>query len=156
MTTSRETDGDIAGEDEARQPGYVLDAHIGHVLRRAQQRHTTIFADAMPTEVTPTQFAALARLDQEGPCSQNHLGRLAAIDVATIKGVIDRLRQRGFVESRPDPNDKRRSVLELTAEGRAFLDGAYATARDVTERTLAPLTAREREQLLRLLTKISQ
>ncbi|MHB2266485.1 MarR family winged helix-turn-helix transcriptional regulator [Aliihoeflea sp. PC F10.4] len=135
-------------------PGYLLDAQVGHVLRRAQQRHTTIFAEAMPDGVTPTQFATLARLDQAGPCSQNHLGRLAAIDVATIKGVIDRLRQRGLVKSRPDPDDKRRSVLELTGEGKAFLAKAYAIALQVTEKTLEPLTERERAQLLRLLVKI--
>ena len=134
--------------------GYVLDAQVGHVLRRAQQRHTTIFAEAMPDGVTPAQFATLARLDQAGPCSQNHLGRLAAIDVATIKGVIDRLRQRGLVKSRPDPDDKRRSVLELTDEGKAFLDRAYVIALQITEKTLEPLTERERGQLLRLLEKI--
>lgn len=135
-------------------PDYLLDAQIGHGLRRAQQRHTAIFADAMPDDVTPAQFATLARLDQAGPCSQNHLGRLAAIDVATIKGVIDRLRQRGFVKSRPDPDDKRRSVLELTSEGKVFLDKAYPIALQVTEKTLEPLTERERTQLLRLLIKI--
>lgn len=134
---------------------YLLDVQVGHMLRRAQQRNTAIFAEAMPGAITPTQFAALARLDQAGPCSQNHLGRLAAIDVATIKGVIDRLRQRGFIKSRQDPDDKRRSVLELTGEGKAYMDEAYAYALQVSEKTLEPLTAREREQLLRLLAKIS-
>jgi MarR family transcriptional regulator, lower aerobic nicotinate degradation pathway regulator len=135
---------------------YILDEQVGHILRRAQQRHTMIFSERMPGDITPTQFAALARLDQWGPCSQNHLGRLAAIDVATIKGVIDRLRERGLVTTRPDLADRRRSVLELTDEGRAFLNAAYVAAHQVTEQTLEPLSAREREQFLKLLSRISQ
>lgn len=152
--TSRQSDDD---HPQARADlAYVLDEHVGHILRRAQQRHTMIFSERMPGDITPTQFAALARLDQWGPCSQNHLGRLAAIDVATIKGVIDRLRERGLVTTRQDLADRRRSVLELTEEGRSFLATAYVAAHKVTEQTLETLSAREREQFLKLLSRISQ
>jgi hypothetical protein len=54
----------------------------------------TIFAKEIGINLTPTQWAALAKLTETGPCSQNQLGRLAAMDVATIKGVIDRLTAR--------------------------------------------------------------
>ena len=63
------------------------------MLRLAQQRHTTIFASLMIEELTPTQWAAIAKLKEIGPSSQNLLGRLTAMDGATIKGVIDRLTQ---------------------------------------------------------------
>jgi cobyrinic acid a,c-diamide synthase len=66
---------------------YVLDDQIGFVLRRVTQRHLAIFSDAIP-EVTTTQFAALAKLAELGPLSQNHLGRVTAMDAATIKGVV--------------------------------------------------------------------
>ena len=69
----------------------MLDDQVGFVLRQAQQRHTTIFAAEMIEGLTPTQWAALAKLREVGACSQNHLGRLTAMDAATIKGVIDRL-----------------------------------------------------------------
>ena len=41
-------------------------------------------------------WAVLAKLTETGPCAQNVLGRLTAMDVATIKGVIDRLTARGL------------------------------------------------------------
>ncbi len=65
-------------------------------MRVAMQRHTSIFMSRMIEGLTQTQFAALAKLYEVGPCSQNHLGRLIYLDAATIKGVVDRLGVRGF------------------------------------------------------------
>ena len=53
--------------------------------------------------VTPTQFAALAKLHDLGAVSQNQLGRLTAMDPATICGVVGRLIERGYVRPSPDP-----------------------------------------------------
>ena len=100
---------------------YLLDAQIGFVLRQAHQRHTTIFASLMIDGMTPTQWAALAKLKEIGPSSQNLLGRLTAMDAATIKGVIDRLSKRGFTRTKPDPVDGRRLLVTLTDKGAAAL-----------------------------------
>ena len=83
------------------KPGYVLDEQIGFILRQVWQRHAMIFARDIGINLTPTQWAALAKLQETGPCSQNQLGRLTAMDVATIKGVIDRLTARGLTETSP-------------------------------------------------------
>ncbi len=64
--------------------GYVLDEQIGFVLRQVNQRHTSIFASRIGCDVTPTQWAALTKLREIGPTSQNELGRTTAMDVATI------------------------------------------------------------------------
>ena len=147
-------------DGEAKDAGgggpYRLDEQVGYVLRRAHQRHTALFGAHMIGGLTPTQFAALARLAETGPCSQNLLGRLTAMDVATIKGVVDRLRDRGLVHTAPDPEDRRRSVVALTEEGAAFTAEAQAVGREITRKTLAPLTERERGALLRLLGKIAE
>ena len=66
------------------RPSYILDEQIGFVLRQVWQRHATIFAREIGINLTPTQWAALAKLTETGPCSQNLLGRLTAMDVATI------------------------------------------------------------------------
>ena len=78
---------------------YVLDSQVGFILRQASQRHTALFASRMGAETTPTQWAALAKLHEIGPTSQNQLGRMTAMDVATIKGVVDRLMKRGLGRS---------------------------------------------------------
>ena len=58
------------------QGRYVLDDQVCFLLRVAMQRHTSIFTTRMIEGLTQTQFAALAKLYEVGPCSQNHLGRL--------------------------------------------------------------------------------
>ena len=65
------------------KPPYVLDEQVGFILRQVWQRHSAIFSREIGTNITPTQWAALSKLAEAGPCSQNQLGRLTAMDVAT-------------------------------------------------------------------------
>jgi MarR family transcriptional regulator, lower aerobic nicotinate degradation pathway regulator len=134
---------------------YALDRQVGFMLRLAQQRHTTIFASFMVEELTPTQWAAIAKLKEIGPSSQNLLGRLTAMDGATIKGVIDRLTRRGFTSTRPDPSDGRRLLVALTGRGDALYERAQSIGKHITEKTLAPLDANERAEFLTLLSKVT-
>jgi hypothetical protein len=93
---------------------YRLDDQVGFLLRVAMQRHTAIFMSRIVRGLTQTQFAAIAKLREVGPCSQNQLGRLIYLDAATTKGVVDRLEGRGFVTARPDARDRRRRAIALT------------------------------------------
>src|SRR5437763_13623296 len=93
---------------EVCMAGYRLEDQVGFVLRQAQQRHTALFSSLMIEGLTPTQWAALAKLAEVGASSQNRLGRLTAMDAATIKGVIDRLNARGLTQARADAADARR------------------------------------------------
>jgi DNA-binding MarR family transcriptional regulator len=133
---------------------YDLAEQVGFLLRRATQRHLAIFSDHIP-DMTPPQFAALAMLNALGAQSQNQLGRETAMDAATIKGVIDRLRKRGLVTTEPDPGDQRRIVVQLSEDGQRAFMGYVAAAKAITEETLAPLDARERGMLLGLLEKLT-
>ena len=134
---------------------YVLNEQIGFLLRVAMQRHTTIFTARMIEELTQTQFAALAKLLEAGPCSQNHLGRLIYLDAATIKGVVDRLRARGLVATADDANDRRRRAVALTPAGRRITEAAIVVAAQITAQTLAPLSLQEQRAVVRLLKKLS-
>jgi DNA-binding MarR family transcriptional regulator len=134
---------------------YVLEHQAGHLLRRAHQRHTTIFQDGMgDVQLTPTQYAALVKIRDVGQISQNQLGRLTAMDPATIQGVVQRLAGRGLVDRTPDPHDKRLMQLRLTAKGRALVQAAIAHGVAITEATLAPLSETERPLFLSLLRKL--
>lgn len=135
---------------------YRLDDQVGHVLRRAHQRASAIFqAHIDDPNVTPTQFAALVKLHDEGQLSQNHLGRLTAMDRATIQGVIRRLVGRALIAAEADPGDKRRTLLRLTDAGEALVGRLIPGGRAVSAVTLEPLTAAERKALLALLRKIT-
>ena len=59
---------------------FLLENHVGFLLRRAHQRHAAIFLDvASAPGLTPTQFAALCKTVELGRVTQNHLGRLVAM-----------------------------------------------------------------------------
>lgn len=139
----------------ARTRTYVLHDQVGFLLRQANQRHRTIFAGVIKPRLAPTQLAALATLRAEGPLHQNLLGRLAAMDSATITGVTERLAQRGLITSSADPDDARLSIIELTEAGRNLLDDVIPLALDVSAATLEPLDADESAEFLRLLKRIA-
>jgi hypothetical protein len=80
-------------------PDYEVTDQIGHLLRRAHQRASSVFQNTLDDPaLTPMQFAALMKL-RDGPgLSQNHLGRQTAMDPATVQGVIRRLEERGLID----------------------------------------------------------
>ncbi|MCF3932379.1 MarR family transcriptional regulator [Acuticoccus sp. M5D2P5] len=133
---------------------YILDDQIGYLMRLASQRHTAIFQERIAEGLTPPQFTVLIRLAEGGPTSQNQLGRLAGLDNATVKGVVDRLKTKGLITLSVDEKDSRRRVIDLSEHGRALVPELCRRGHSITEETLEPLTAREREQLLRLLRKL--
>ncbi|AMY70174.1 MarR family transcriptional regulator [Frigidibacter albus] len=144
----------IPGQVESQDKPYVLEDQVGFVLRRANQRHLAIFAEAIPG-LTTTQFTVLVRLHELGPLSQNHLGRVTAMDGATIKGVVDRLARQGLVATAPDPGDRRRLTVSLTESGAAAFAANRGAALEVSRRTLAPLSAAEQARFLDLLNKLA-
>lgn len=142
-------------EAEKTELNYVLEDQVGYLLRLASQRHALIFQNSSVNGLTPTQFSTLLRVYENGEVSQNHLGRLAAMDVATTKGVVDRLRQKDLVKTRTDLDDKRRSIISLTPQAEAMIDDLKRAGLKISKETLAPLTASERKTLVSLLKKIT-
>ncbi len=134
---------------------YTLEDQVGYMMRVAGQRHAVIFQSLAPLNLTPTQFSVVVKLFELGECSQNELGRKTAMDVATVKGVVDRLRSRNLVEVKPDPADRRRSLIALTEYTKPLANTLYEAGHRITEETLRPLSASERETFLKLLAKLS-
>lgn len=137
--------------------GYSLDASAGHMLRRAHQRYQSMFQEcAAGLGLTGPQFAALLRLSEMGRVTQNHLGRLAAMDSATVQGVVRRLVDRGLVQAEADPQDRRIRILTITEAGAELLRAAQKAGRRANDSVLAPLTAAERRQLLAMLRRVAE
>lgn len=147
---------DAVDDPQSIDEPYRLDDQVGHLLRRAHQRHVAIFQRIMGEDgPTPMQFAALQRLFERGSLPQNELGRLAAMDPATIKGVVMRLEERGLVERQPDPTDQRRLLVSLSTQGRLAILDWTAKARAVTAANLTPLNREEAQRLVALLRRIA-
>lgn len=135
--------------------GYVLEEQVGHLLRRAHQRASSIFQEVMTEGLTPPQFAALVKIRDFGTVSQNRLGRSVAMDPATSQGVTQRLLAKNLIQRRNDPNDRRRALLSLTIEGAAIVERLVPLGKQISAETLAPLKPEEQKQFLALLAKLA-
>jgi DNA-binding MarR family transcriptional regulator len=143
-----------AGRAQQAETSYALDDQPGFLLRVALRTHTTAFTAKMVEGLTAPQFSTLAKLKEVGPCYQNYLGRLIHYDSATITGVINRLKNRGLIESIIDPLDRRRVAIDLTENGARVADQGIAAVKEVSRDTFLPLSAAERATLTTLLKKI--
>jgi DNA-binding MarR family transcriptional regulator len=101
-----------------------------------------------------SHVSLLAAVDEFGPASQADLGRRCAIDRSDMVALINDLSGQGLVRREPDPEDRRRNVITITDEGRDRLGALGAVLADVQDALLDPLSADERRQLVRLLTRI--
>jgi DNA-binding MarR family transcriptional regulator len=131
---------------------YVFSDQVGYLLRRAYQRHLAIFqANAGDPQLTAVQFSTLCALKDSGPQSQSELVKATSVDQGTIRGIIDRLKNRGLIAFSKDGSDARKVIVSITAAGLRLLESMVPHARDVTELTLKPLNPAERMALLHTL-----
>ena len=138
------------------EQGYVLNEQVGHLIRKAQQRHTAIFQQlSTDQQLTPIQFAALCVIVENGCSSLTELVKATDIDQATIRGVVSRLKKRELIELASDPEDQRKVLVQATVQGRAALSDMVPVAREITETTLEKLNPTERVALFHLLEKIT-
>jgi DNA-binding MarR family transcriptional regulator len=99
-------------------------------------------------------YVLLAALDEVGSASQAELSRRTTIDRSDMVATVNELAERGLVQRAPDPTDRRRNVVSLTAAGRRHLRKLDTLLTKVQDDLLAPLSPDEREQLVHLLTRV--
>jgi MarR family transcriptional regulator, lower aerobic nicotinate degradation pathway regulator len=99
-------------------------------------------------------YRLLAALEEFGPASQAALGRRTSIDRSDVVAALNDLAERKLIERSPDPADRRRNVITITPAGTEQLRLLDRVLADVQDELLAPLSATERTQLTRLLTRI--
>lgn len=126
------------------------------MMRKAYQTHVTIFQALSPCpDVTPTQFAVLCVINDRGPCALTVIVRSIIIDLATVRGTVERLKKRGLVILAKGESDRRQVIASLSAEGRDVMDRMIPTAARITEVTLRNLSLPERVAFEYLLEKIA-
>lgn len=131
-----------------------LHEHPGHLLRRAQQISVSIFHDEIGGELTPVQYALLRTLAARPGIDQVTLAGLVAIDTSTGASVCARLEEKGLLERKVIPHNRRQRALTITTAGNALLKRLDPAVHRLRERLLAPLTEREQAQFMRLLDKL--
>jgi DNA-binding MarR family transcriptional regulator len=128
--------------------------HPGHLLRRAQQISVSIFFDELGDELTPVQYAILSQLALHPGIDQVSLAGLAAIDTSTGASVCARLEEKGLLERRVIPHNRRQRALTITSDGKRMLENMQAGALRLRDRLLAPLSPAEQRSFMELLAKL--
>lgn len=125
------------------------------LLNQAALAANRIVGDGLATVgAHRSHYAVLSALDEFGPASQAALGRRCGIDRSDMVALINALSRDGLVARRPDPADRRRNVVTITAAGRRRLRSLETVVARLQDALLDPLSAAERRQLVGLLRRV--
>lgn len=134
---------------------YLFSDQIGHLLRRVYQRHTALFQQYIPdSQLTAAQFVVLCSVRDNQGSSLADIVKATVIDQATVRGVVDRLKQRELMRVDHDPHDRRKVVINLTPVGQELVRKMEPFALQITESTYGKLNPAERLALEFLLRKM--
>jgi DNA-binding MarR family transcriptional regulator len=132
-----------------------LGRRAGHLIWRAQQRAWRVFAEvAGDLDITPVQASVLLVVYSQPGIDQKTLAGKIALDRATTGNVVGRLKARGLLRRRTPAADRRARTLYLTRAGEVLNRKLGAVTRRSRRLLVKELTAREQDELIRLLRKI--
>jgi DNA-binding MarR family transcriptional regulator len=118
-----------------------------------QLRHTSQQTLA-PWDITPSHLRALHVLMRHGVMRLSELSDHLHIAARSTTEVVDALETRGLLERRPDPDDRRATLVALTEHGTNVLDAIRAARGTETERAFGRLSQADRAHLARILRKL--
>jgi DNA-binding MarR family transcriptional regulator len=144
----------MASEDDL---GPRLSGRLSYLLKRALlDLHALQDEHLEPSGVNGRELAVLLLLDGREPESQQQAAQRLGVDRTTMVALLDGLEDKGLVGRRPDPEDRRRNVVDLTKTGRAALRRALRASDQAEARLLEPLDETEAAQLRLLLAGIAR
>ncbi len=101
-------------------------------------------------------YVVLLALDRSSMRTQAALAAAIGADKTRIIRTLDDLQHDGYIERRPDPDDRRVRLLAITEAGRKVKDAAQEQIQRGEERWLGELTAEERRMFLRVLERLTR
>jgi DNA-binding MarR family transcriptional regulator len=120
----------------------------------ARQLRNVSVEGLAPWEITPSQLRALRVLGHDGEMRLSELSEHLRIAPRSATEVADALEARGLIRRRPDPGDRRATLVELTAAGVRLLEAIRAARGAETERAFERLSEADREHLTRILRQL--
>jgi DNA-binding MarR family transcriptional regulator len=136
-------------------PGAGRPQSVGFTVSSLGYAVASAFRELLvPLGLDPKVFALLASVaSSEGVTQQAIAGRLQ-VAPSRMVAAVDSLEERGLLERRQNPDDRRARALYLTQAGRALLVRAFAVADEHEQRLTSDLSGEERGQLLDMLGRV--
>jgi DNA-binding MarR family transcriptional regulator len=128
-------------------PSWLLTQTAAHAHRLVADRLAEVSARGY-------HLRLLATLDESGPASQADLGRRTGIHFSDVVAALNELAEQGLIERAPDPDDRRRNVVTITAAGRRQLRRLEKQVARIQDELLAPLDPAERELFTEFLQRL--
>ena len=138
------------GTDETGGDETLADAFLS-VTRKLRETSQETLA---PWDINPSQFRALRVLNHHGAIRLSDLSGRLHIAPRSATEVVDALETRGLVERRPDPGDRRATLVDLTGQGTGVLAAIRAARGTEAERVFDRLSPADRDHLARILREL--
>ena len=135
-------------------PARLRDKPSWLLTQTAMHAHRLVSEGLAAAGARGYHYRLLAALEEFGPASQAALGRRTGIDRSYVVEAVNELANGGLVERARDPDDRRRNVVTITPGGVRQLRRLDRVLAGIQDELLAPLSADERDQLARLLTRV--
>jgi DNA-binding MarR family transcriptional regulator len=144
----------VENSGEAKSPPFG--EAVGFLLSQLGFETARRFGALMSeVELEPRQYALMRAIDAAEGRSQNEVGELLRIPPSSMVAVVDLLEERGLVERRPHPTDRRARLLYITEHGKNVLAKGTELAIGLEQAVCQGLSERERRSLLRLLGHVA-
>ncbi|MFY0697645.1 MAG: MarR family transcriptional regulator [Balneola sp.] len=124
------------------------------LMRATESINQRLCRHLSEANLTISQFGVLEALLHLGPQNQKELGQKLLKSGGNITLVIDNLEKSGFVSRKKDQNDRRALIVELTAQGKSFIEDFFPKHLDKISEEFSVLDDKEKEELARLCKKI--
>jgi DNA-binding MarR family transcriptional regulator len=104
-----------------------------------------------PSVLSRSAAATLARLREDGPQRISALAHGEAVAQPTMTALVQRLERDAYVTRRPDPDDARATLIEITPTGRHALEARAGVRAEALAARLDALTTKQRAAIDRAL-----
>lgn len=140
---------------DAKERSAELTDRIGYLLKHTQLRFQEIQRQVLsPLGLDGRLLAVLIVAGHGAPCQQSHLAETLGVDRTTMVDLVDQLETSGWVQRRPDPDDRRARLVHLTPQGRKAQAAGTAASNEIEHQFLSALPSADQRAFRRMLKSL--